>query len=498
MPRLRTSWGPDAPPPPDLVTPRDDLVLEHAEADGTFSLAGGPFTSYRRTIERDLEADTVVETIDYHLAIPWFGFLFWWPIRRALRSWRRTDGRQPWWAPPDRLDDRQAAVLGLLGAASVVAGFLNTLFTQTSTFAADDFGIAKHGLGIAGTFVRLGIVLALPLVFMADRIGRRRTVAFAAFSAPIVAAFGAIAPNFVLLTATQSIARPLGLALDLLIAVVAAEEMPRSSRAYAVSILAMASGLGAGICVMALPLADIGSHGWRFVYLVPLVFLVFARDLSRRLPETKRFQAAHATHIGLPRKRFTVLAASALIGNFFVAPASFFQNNYLDRVRGYSAGRISLFTLATQTPAGIGLVIGGKLADVRGRRVMAAAGLLFSTSFVVSSFQFGGAVMWSGAFLGGLVGGVAYPALAVYRTELFPTGRRSWAGGLITAAALIGGSGGLLLAGALLDHHGYGPVMGSLALCEVIVAVIVITTYPETAHRELEELNPEDQTATTP
>ena len=30
--------------------------------------------------------------------------------------------------------------------------------------------------------------------------------------------------------------------------------------------------------------------------------------------------------------------------------------------------------------------------------------------------------MWAAAFLGGLLGGIAYPAFAVYRTELFPTG----------------------------------------------------------------------------
>ena len=75
-----------------------------------------------------------------------------------------------------------------------------------------------------------------------------------AWTAPIVTATGALAPNFPFLVATQSIGRPLGLALDFLIAVIAAEEMPRGSRAYAVGIMAMASGLGAGIAVMALPL----------------------------------------------------------------------------------------------------------------------------------------------------------------------------------------------------------------------------------------------------
>ena len=48
-------------------------------------------------------------------------------------------------------------------------------------------------------------------------------------------------------------------------AVAAAEEMPRNSRAYAISVLAMASGLGAGIAVAGLPLVRLGDSGWRVV-----------------------------------------------------------------------------------------------------------------------------------------------------------------------------------------------------------------------------------------
>ena len=63
-------------------------------------------------------------------------------------------------------------------------------------------------------------------------------------------ALGALAPSFPALVATQAVGRPLGLTLDFLIAVVVAEEMPRNSRAYAVSLMAMASGYGAGIAVL--------------------------------------------------------------------------------------------------------------------------------------------------------------------------------------------------------------------------------------------------------
>ena len=44
------------------------------------------------------------------------------------------------------------------------------------------------------------------------------------------------------------------------------------------------------------------------------------------------------------------------------------------------------------------------------------------------------------------------------------------------------------------DGTSYGPVMLALVVGPVIVALIVFFTYPETAHRELEELNPEDHT----
>ena len=134
--------------------------------------------------------------------------------------------------------------------------------------------------------------------------------------------------------ATQAVGRPLGLALDFLIAVAVAEEMPRNSRAYAVSVMAMASGLGAGIAVMALPLADVGDWGWRLVYLVTLIWLIVAVDISRRLPETVRYERPHAVNPPLDRRRFAALATVAACLNFFVAPASFFQNRYLREVRG--------------------------------------------------------------------------------------------------------------------------------------------------------------------
>lgn len=89
--------------------------------------------------------------------------------------------------------------------------------------------------------------------------------------------------------------------------------------------------------------------------------------------------------------------------------------------------------------------------------------------------------------------GGAVPALAVYRTELFSTGNRSLSSYAVTAIALVGGSIGLLVAGSLIDDGvSHVRVLSALAVGQLAVAAIVLTLFPETAHKELEEINPED------
>ena len=77
------------------------------------------------------------------------------------------------------------------------AAFVNTLFTQTANFAADDFGVGDAGVGVAGAIVRAGIILVLPAAVLADRIGRRRVIVTVAGSLRLLSRMGALAPTFV-------------------------------------------------------------------------------------------------------------------------------------------------------------------------------------------------------------------------------------------------------------------------------------------------------------
>ncbi len=489
--------------------PRNDIVAEQhtgdspteagAERGGTFEAVGGPFRRYRRKVSTARRTDgrlAVTTTVEWELAIPFFGWVYALPVRRALARRPGPPGHQPWWAPPARLDPRASSTVGALAAAALVAGYLGTLLTQTITYAADDLGQASRGAqGIVLASVRLGVPLALLVTVVADRRGRRRVLLLSAGAAVVLAATGGLAPSMAWLGASQTLARGCSTAVALLIAVVAAEEMPRGSRAYAVSVLTLAAALGSGLCVMALPLTALGPGGWRLLYLLALAGLPVVLAVRRHLPETRRFatqhrQVAMTGHWG----RLALLAAMAFLFAVFAAPASQFQNEFLRTERDYSAAAIALFTLVTNTPAGVGVIVGGRLADTHGRRRVGAVGVVGLTAGTLATYLTAGPSMWLAAVVGGMVGAVAVPALGVYGPELFPTSLRARANGAISVVGVAGSALGLLAAGALSDQlDGVGQAMVILAVGPAALVVVVLTLLPETAGRSLEELNPEDQ-----
>lgn len=485
------------------VEPWDGLVREAPAGDGSFTVEVGPFRTYRRAVEMRPVGDgrhEVTSTVEFRLALPYFSWLLALPVRHALR---KAGAPRPWWGPADLLDARSTTVLGALCSASIVAGYIGTSITQTITFAADDFGLVDdRPQSTALAVARLAIFLAIGLVSLADRRGRRKLLLVAALGACLVSATTALAPSLPWFTASQTVTRGFSTALALLIAIVAAEEMPAGARAFAVSVLGMSAALGAGMCVWFLPLADVDEGGWRILFVLPLLALPLLRGLRRTLPESKRFTATHArARIAGHGGRLALLGTSTFCLQLFTAPASQLQNEFLRDERGYTALGISLFTIATSTPAGIGVVIAGKLADVHGRRVIGAIGVIGGVGATVVMYLTAGASMWASSIVGSIVGGATIPALGVYGPELFPTGVRARANGMLVVTGTAGSVVGLLIAGFLSDRlDSLGSALGLLAVGPAVVALLVLTRYPETARIELEDLNPEDRVpgATTP
>src|SRR4029078_12325335 len=103
------------------------------------------------------------------------------------------------------------------------------------------------------------------------------------------------------------------------------------------------------------------------------------------------------------------ISVVAIAANLFVAPASFFQNRYLDNVRGHTGGAIALFTLSPATPASLGLIVGGRVAEMVGRRAVLVICMPLSTLLLVGTFTYGGTTMWLLALLRGLPAGAGSP-----------------------------------------------------------------------------------------
>lgn len=481
---------------------RDDIVAEAPAGPDRWQLAHGPFRTYERRLDATPRPDgafDVEETTRYRLAIPVWAWLFHVPVKRAMR--RRQAAYGYWWAPPDRLDATASTVLGLLCAVQIVDGYLGTVLTQTLTFAADEFGHGNTAQGYVLGTVRFGVLISLVAVSLADRRGRRTLLLATGVASCLFTVLGGLSPDIVSLGATQLVARGLSTALGILIVVVAAEEMPARCRAWAASVLVLSAGLGSGMAVWILPVADVDIRGWRVVYLAASLGLLVIWRVGRRLPETHRFTEAlehevtdDAAARDRRRARLTLLAVSAFLVAMFVAPASGFQNDFLKDERGFSAAQTSLFTVVTSTPAGIGVLVGGYLAERRGRRTVGALGLASGTILTTASFFTSGPALWLLTLVGVIVAATAVPALAVYGPELFGTHDRGRANGLVVTIGVIGSAVGLVTAGFISDRLGgeLGPALALLAIGPLSVAVLVRLRYPETAGLELEEINPED------
>jgi predicted MFS family arabinose efflux permease len=256
----------------------------------------------------------------------------------------------------------------------------------------------------------------------------------------------------------------------------------------------MSAAAGSGIGIVALPLADLAPWGWRLLHVLPLIALPFLIRVARYLPETTRFERPHVeARMAGHMTRFWLLATSAVLANVFFAPASFFLNKFLVDERGFSATAVALFTVATATPGVIGVLVGGRLADTRGRRPVGAVALVVAAGATTLAFHSADVPLWGWTLIASIVGSAAVPALGVYGPELFPTSLRGRVGGLLAITSLVGSAAGLIVGGAVADSPGgLASALIPLGLGPLLVAGLVLIAYPETARRELEDLNPED------
>ena len=194
--------------------------------------------------------------------------------------------------------------------------------------------------------------------------------------------------------------------------------------------------------------------------------------------------------------RFWLLAASALLLALFTAPASQLLNEFLRDEEGFTGAADHRVQHPHQHPrrdrAGDRRPAG---RHTRAPRRSARSAWRRARCLTVAMVLLGGWPMWGLSVAAAVTGAMVVPALGVYGPELFPTSLRGRANGTIAILGVTGqrdrAPGRRRAVGA--SGTASGPALAVLAIGPLLMAVLVLVAYPETAHRELEELNPEDR-----
>jgi MFS family permease len=405
--------------------------------------------------------------------------------------------------PPVPFTPDQATLLATAGAATAVTSFASALFGQLNGPISDSFHASDARISVALAITRAGALLALFLTALADRRGRRIVILAGILGSSLVCAISAASPNLAVFTGAQVLQRGFAITTFTVAGIAVIEEAPEGARAYAASMLALAGGFGFSLAVVVLPFGDAGANGWRVPFALGAISALVARPIARRLAETTRYiTVAARSDVARGRlreildrryrRRFVLLGAAAFLTSVFSAPSSQLMNKYLEDVRNFSSTGIAVFrTVTTAVPGLLGLLLGGRLADARGRRPVAAICLAIATATQMVFFLIGGPTLWVMAAVSILAAGAGGIALGTMDAELFATEVRSTSNALLTIVGVTGSVTGLVIAGLLSDPMGgLGRSIALTGIGTLLAAWLVVPRLPESGMRALDDVSP--------
>jgi len=381
------------------------------------------------------------------------------------------------------LDALQRRTLTWAGLAVVLTAFDGSVLVLALPAIAADFHARVPALSNLGSVLALGGLGALPLATLADRFGRRRLIAVGVGGFSVANFASAFAPSL----AALALLRLVAVCFEVLVGGVATalivEEAPAARRGQAVSVLAVLSGIGTGITVLAYPV--VAPH-WRYLFVAGGVGLVAAPVIWRRLPEGRVWQGVRLSGSALRllfapawRRRLIVIAATTALLAVLLEPAGLLFTLFASQVLHLSAVAISELIIASGVAGAGSYLAGGFLSDRFGRRIPGTA--LTGATAVAASLSFAtgtpgfviGNVLWSS------ISSAATPVLGAWSAELFPTRARATAEAMASLAAAVGSVAGLQAVGLLSQSLSLGAALGVTGVIALAGALLLLLL-PET------------------
>ena len=388
------------------------------------------------------------------------------------------------------LDRRQRVTLIWAGLAVVLSGFEGSILILALPAIAKEFHANTPAVSTLGSILAVGTLGAVPLAMLADRFGRRRLIAVGVGGFSLVNFASAFVPSL----ADLAFLRLFAVCFEVLVVGVATalivEEAPQRSRGRAVSALALLSGFGTGITVIAYPI--VAPH-WRWLFLVSGVGVLAAPLIWWLLPEGRTWHSVHFTGSALRllmeppwRRRVFILAATFALLAVLLEPAGLLYTLYASVVLSWSPAEISILIVISGAVGAASYLAGGYLTDRYGRRLPAivltvATGAATSLSFATGTVGFfTGNVLWSG------FASAATPVFGAWSGELFPTRARATAEAALGLAGAVGSIAGLQAVGLLSATTGLGGAI-ELGGVAAIAGALLLFLLPETKQQPLPE-----------
>ncbi|MCX2982612.1 MFS transporter [Halieaceae bacterium IMCC14734] len=400
---------------------------------------------------------------------------------------------------PASLSAPERRILLLLGAAFFIGQYDMTLLTLALPDVQESFSIAEEELGTMIAIARLGALPAIALALLSDGRGRRRLlvvslVGLSIFS--LATSFAQTANQFIFFQANARLFTTLE---EILAVVYALELLPSRHRGWGVGFLAAMGGLGSGLASLLYGLSDYLPGGWRALYVIGGLAIMYVAWLRRSLPESPMFEQQQPGQVKpvfwqpllelFRHHRLALLALTLIAGMFwFQAVANLnFMSKYLQDSHGYSPSQVSIMFVVAGTFAIFGNVIAGRTSDRVGRRPVLAFGIALNCATFLLFYNTSGWMVplaWIAALFSFFVVDVMVNAIA---GELFPTHCRSTAATLRAIISLVAAAAGLAIEGSLYTALGsHGAALSLMTLSSLLALPAVLFWLRETANIELQ------------
>lgn len=416
---------------------------------------------------------------------------------KFAQSLRRTFQRL-YVRPPEPIPREHGRLLLLVGAGTLIANYDVSLYGMALLQIQTSFGIAENEIADVNAMFRLGVLPALALAYTADIVGRRLLLLLTLAGASVATVWTAFAQTTEEFIIAQLLARAFIYTEELICIVVIAEEFNERVRGWGIGVLGALGALGAGTAAGAFASVNVLPYGWRGLYFLGAIPLLYLLWLRRKLPETKRFQAAaHRPEVWRPLVtlatnypgRLALLVAMAIPAAFASANIVTFQSKFLQSEHGWLPQHVSAMVIAGGIIAVLGATTAGTLSDRFGRRTVLSAAILVFVLCFGSFYGFASGpiliLLWIAGIFSFLMCDVLIGALSA---ELFPTSHRTIASAVRYFFWILAGSLALYLEGPVYDIFKSHGTAIALLILPAPLALIPIWFLPEPANKSLDDI----------